>query len=45
MEEFRHAIDTPEDSSHLDPIQDHLGTDEFSQDNLNHIKYQNPRPD
>ena len=31
------AIDTPEDSSILDSIREHLGTDEFTQDILNHI--------
>ena len=48
-----HAIDTPEDSSLLDSIREHLGTDEFSQDILNHIipdrascsQSQNPRQD
>ena len=48
-----HAIDTPEDSSLLDSIREHLGTDEFAQDILNHIipdrascsQSQNPRQD
>ena len=47
------AIDTPEDSSLLYSIREHLGTDEFAQDILNHIipdrascsQSQNPRQD
>ena len=48
-----HAIDTPEDSSILDSIREHLGTDKFAQGILNHIipdrascsQSQNPRQD
>ena len=32
-----HAIDTPRDSNLLDSIREHIETDEFAQDILNHM--------